>query len=293
MSFRSKPVVLGTTDTDIYESGVGLSSVVVLGIHNVNGSDRTITLKFYKQATATTTEFVTTATWAAKKSDKFAVPFSMEPGDKIVGLASSTSSIVVTPFITDNAAIPNAVGFEPLGDWNSETIYGQNDIVRVEGVSSPYSPGRTYISMQPNNSGNAPASSPSYWMVLTEDGPQGVPGELTSAEAAATYSAIKRTIRSISGTSDTLVIGDAGNLVQSTNGSGTTITVPPNSSVAFEIGTQIDFTQEGAGQVTFAQGDGVTINSSDSKKKINKRYESATLIKTATNTWTLIGSLAT
>ena len=47
----------------------------------------------------------------------------------------------------------------------------------------------------------------------------------------------------------------------------------------------------GAGKVTLAQGSGVTINSKDSEKAIDGQHASVTLIKTATDTWRLIGAL--
>jgi hypothetical protein len=116
---------------------------------------------------------------------------------------------------------------------------------------------------------------------------------LTTATAATTYSPITRTTNAQTGTTYTFVIGDAGNFCTFSNAAGITVTVPPNSSVAFPTGTQIDVAAIGAGQVTLAQGAGVTITSEDSKKKLTKQYSGGTLIKTATDTWLLVGSLAT
>jgi hypothetical protein len=48
----------------------------------------------------------------------------------------------------------------------------------------------------------------------------------------------------------------------------------------------------GAGQVTVAGAAGVTVYSADSFLKLRAQYSSGTLIKTATNTWLLIGDLA-
>ena len=42
-------------------------------------------------------------------------------------------------------------------------------------------------------------------------------------------------------------------MVTFSNAAAQTVTVPPNSSVAFPIGTQIDCAQIGAGKVTFAE----------------------------------------
>ena len=98
-------------------------------------------------------------------------------------------------------------------------------------------------------------------------------------------------INAQTGTTYTLVIGDAGKLVTSSKGSAQTITVPPNSSVAFAVGTQIIVQNIGSANATLAQGSGVTIQSKDSNKEIDGQYAAATLIKTATDTWSLIGAL--
>ena len=94
------------------------------------------------------------------------------------------------------------------------------------------------------------------------------------------------------GTTYTFVLADAGKMVTSSNGSAQTITVPPNSSVAFDVGTQIIVQNIGSANATLAQGAGVTINSKDSNKEIDGQYAAATLIKTATDAWSLIGALA-
>jgi hypothetical protein len=99
-------------------------------------------------------------------------------------------------------------------------------------------------------------------------------------------------INAQTGTTYTLVIADAGKLITSFNGSAQTITVPPNSSVAFAVGTQIIVQNIGSANATLAQGSGVTINSKDSAKEIDGQYAAATLIKTATDAWSLIGALA-
>jgi hypothetical protein len=94
------------------------------------------------------------------------------------------------------------------------------------------------------------------------------------------------------GTTYTFVLADAGKMVTSSNGSAQTLTVPPNSSVAYATGTQIIVQAIGSGTATLAEGSGVTINSKDDNKDIDGQYAAATLIKTATNVWSLIGALA-
>jgi len=99
-------------------------------------------------------------------------------------------------------------------------------------------------------------------------------------------------INAQTGTTYTFVAADAGKFVSSSNGSAQTFTVPPNSSVAYAVGTQIIVQNIGSANCTLAEGSGVTINSKDSNKEIDGQYAAATLIKTATDTWSLIGALA-
>lgn len=114
---------------------------------------------------------------------------------------------------------------------------------------------------------------------------------LTSADVSLT-----RTINTQTGTTYTFVLGDGsaagGNpLITFGSSSATTVTVPPNSSVAFPVGTQIDCLQLGSGKVTLAQGSGVTINSKGTNKAISAQYVAVSLVKTATDTWVLVGDL--
>ena len=94
------------------------------------------------------------------------------------------------------------------------------------------------------------------------------------------------------GTTYTLVLGDADKLVEMNNAAANTLTVPPNSSVAFSTGTQIIVVQKGAGTTTIAAGSGVTLLSKDSALGIGGQYGAATCIKIASDTWYVIGDLA-
>lgn len=93
------------------------------------------------------------------------------------------------------------------------------------------------------------------------------------------------------GTTYTLVLADAGKIVDLNNASAITFTVPPNSSVAFPVGTRIDIIQTGAGQVTVAAGVGVTINSKGAALKITGQWSAATLIQRSANLWVLVGDI--
>jgi hypothetical protein len=91
----------------------------------------------------------------------------------------------------------------------------------------------------------------------------------------------------------TLVLTDAGKLVAVSNASANTLTVPPNSSVAFPVGTTLLVKQAGAGQTTVAAGSGVTVNSRGAALKLAGQYAYATLVKVATDTWDLSGDITT
>jgi hypothetical protein len=94
------------------------------------------------------------------------------------------------------------------------------------------------------------------------------------------------------GTSYTAVLLDAHKTVTMTNASASTLTVPPNSSVTFAIGDQINIMQLGAGQVTITAGSGVTIRSSGSKLKLTGQYSVATVVQIAADTWMAVGNLS-
>lgn len=100
------------------------------------------------------------------------------------------------------------------------------------------------------------------------------------------------TLNAQTGTTYTLALTDSGKFVTQSNASAITTTVPPNSSVAFPIGTQVNLLQLGAGQVTVAAGAGVTIRSEGSKLKLKGQYATATCVKIATDEWVLLGNTA-
>jgi hypothetical protein len=89
----------------------------------------------------------------------------------------------------------------------------------------------------------------------------------------------------------TLALSDSGKVVEMNVATSNNLTVPPNSSVSFPIGTVIEILQYGAGQVTIVAGSGVTIRTPDGSMKLRTRYSSAVLRKRATDEWMLVGDL--
>jgi hypothetical protein len=97
-------------------------------------------------------------------------------------------------------------------------------------------------------------------------------------------------INAQTGTSYTPVLADNAKIIELSNTSAITLTVPPNSSVAYPIGSQIQLLQTNTGQVTVVGGSGVTINANPGLK-VRGRWSAATLIKRATDTWVLVGDI--
>lgn len=114
----------------------------------------------------------------------------------------------------------------------------------------------------------------------------GITGGTVSASAQLNFNAQ-------TGTSYTLVSADAENkLVTLSNANPITLTVPPS---VFTSGQQINIAQLGAGQVTLAQGSGVTIVSTGataSAPALRAQYSAGTIVCTASNTFLVIGDLA-
>jgi hypothetical protein len=109
----------------------------------------------------------------------------------------------------------------------------------------------------------------------------------TSSGGGASYSAV----RTQSGTSYTLVLGDAGDYIQTTSTTAVTITVPNQVTVTWAADTEIYFEQNNTGQITFVGASGVTINSSETLKTF-ARYSVVALKRVASDVWTLTGERA-
>ncbi len=90
----------------------------------------------------------------------------------------------------------------------------------------------------------------------------------------------------------TLVLADAGKAIDVNSASATTMTVPPNASVAFPVGTVIEVCRYGTGTVAVAAGAGVTIRSRGSLMSIAAQYSSVSLRKRAIDEWILVGDLS-
>lgn len=106
---------------------------------------------------------------------------------------------------------------------------------------------------------------------------------------------VNLSINAQTGTTYTFVLSDNGKFVTASNASAITVTIPPASSVAYATGAQLNIIQKGAGQVTFAQGSGVTIRSTGATAtapKLRAQYSSATAIYEGSDIWYVIGDIS-
>ena len=122
-----------------------------------------------------------------------------------------------------------------------------------------------------------------------------VTGEVLTA--AAMNKIVNITTRAVTGISDTFVLADSDNvLITFSSTSATTITIPPESSVAFPLGTVINVIKIGAsGTTTISQGAGVTISSTGAvatAPTLRAAFSAASCIKVATDTWYVVGDIA-
>ena len=90
----------------------------------------------------------------------------------------------------------------------------------------------------------------------------------------------------------TLNIIDAHKMLQSIDNGGTqTVTIPPNSVVTFDRGTQISFEQKGTSILDFVAGAGVNIDA-PGQQQVSVQFGTVTLIQDEIDNWVLLGNIS-
>jgi hypothetical protein len=128
--------------------------------------------------------------------------------------------------------------------------------------------------------------------IVGPTGPTGPTGSTGAAGATGPSGTNLAGFNAQTGTTYTLVVGDKDKIVTASNAAAITVTVPPSVFSANDI---INVQQIGAGQVSFAQGAGVTITSTGATStapKLRAQYSAASVICTASNTFTVIGDIS-
>ena len=93
----------------------------------------------------------------------------------------------------------------------------------------------------------------------------------------------------VTGTAYTPSRTDAGRVLEASNGSAVTITLPTVAVAGWHVGTLMKVYQQGAGQVTTAGAGGVTLRSSGGKLKTAAQYSEITLRMRANDEWVVSG----
>jgi hypothetical protein len=158
--------------------------------------------------------------------------------------------------------------------------------------SSPVTGSRWYKS----DTGVAYIYYDSYWVQIESAGPQGLtvtgPTGATGATGATgptgPQPSLTATINSQSGTTYSTLSSDKDKLIQTTSSSAVTITVDNNLTA----GQRIDVIQDGSGQITFAAGTGVTLQSAGGKLKTTAQYSAATIFCVSSGQYRVIGDLS-
>jgi hypothetical protein len=73
--------------------------------------------------------------------------------------------------------------------------------------------------------------------------------------------------------------------------SSQTCIIPNDSNIDFDVGTEIPISQNGTGQTQVVASAGVTFNNPYASNLLRQQYSSASLVKTAANTWQIVGDI--
>lgn len=120
---------------------------------------------------------------------------------------------------------------------------------------------------------------------------------LRKTNASATYATIANaatknvTINVPGSNTYQITSSDIYNLVNVTSGSDSSIVIPPDSAINFDIGSSFSVLRNTTAAVLIDPGAGVTINASPGRR-LRAQHSVATALKIASNTWVVIGDTA-
>ena len=165
-------------------------------------------------------------------------------------------------------------------DTNFDSVFSANDIAGLP-ILEAYSDGS--VVMGDYNSGDFVLTGNKLGVgTKTPASRLHVDGSVTSVTDLTTTTS----------SSYTFVSTDQSNMVSFNSANPITGLIPPNSSVAFPIGTEISVFQLGAGQLHITTGsNAVSLNAADDQTKTRVQFSSAVCYKTGTDGWLLVGDL--
>jgi len=253
----TNPIVIGTDNISYTEFNAGKTIVAGSGL---------------TEATPGTISVATGGITSAMLEDGTIVDADINASaaiaqSKISGLTSALSdkAPIASPTFTGTVTIPTGAA---LGTPASATLTNATGLPIATGIANLGTGVATFLT--------TPSSANLASMITDEIGT----GNLILSDIATNAQSA----------SYTLALADKGKLVEISNASANTLTVPPSSSINFPVGSQITVLQTGAGQTTITAGAGVTINGTPGLK-LRAQWSSVTLIKRLTDTWVVVGDL--
>lgn len=291
MAFKAKPVVVGATDTLIYECPAGTEAAVLLMFADTGETAITYTVKFYSATLDETFSFgpYSLSDSGEPASRKFDIPLAMEAGDQIYAVASSAATINAFATVTQGNPGPQFTGFTPRGEYAGGTTYAVNDVVFEDGSS--------YVSRADDNTGNTPSSSPAQWALLASKGDEGDAGDaLVAADIDVTVQAYDANTAktdvaqqyTAGQRSNTTVLSVSSNEIAWTLASGNNFSVELNDDAELQlpgdIATYVGQTgriliaQDGTGSRAFTVATGFEVLNSDELPEITQTASAVTML---------------
>ena len=302
-----------TVDTTVIQARV--ASVTDTEIGYLDGVTSAIQTQIDTKAPLASPTFTGTVTIPSGASISGFAPLASPaltgtPTAPTAAAATNTTQVATTAFV--RAEVATLVGtagatLDTLGelatalgnDANLSTTLTTSIGLKAP-LASPTFTGTVTIPSGASISGFAPLASPTFTGTVTL--PSGtvtstmiLDGTIANADISTTAAIDLGKLADVSTSAQTasytLVLGDKNKIVEMSVATANTLTVPPNSSVAYAVGSQINILQTGAGQTTVTAGAGVTINAAPGLK-MRTQWSYATLVKRATDTWVLVGDIS-
>lgn len=190
------------------------------------------------------------------------------------------------------------------GDWTPATAYAANDVVSANG--SVYLVLVNHTSAATFDPGANDGAGHDYYGLLLTNPANVLPvggdvGQYLAKTDTDDYVVgwetlptpdLSHTVLGASGTTYILTLANVATYVRCTNASGCTITIQPDATLDFPLGTEISFRQCTAGGVVLVAGSGVTLNTiSGLSTETDRNGAVITAKKIAADTWDVYGLL--
>ena len=253
-------------------------------------------------ATGTATALMGGITLAPSNADIFTVALDVDTvNEEIVYVTGVTGDVLTISRGQAGTGVPATSGVAHTAGASVKHVLTSDDLVFFRNNASPVASFAFSGSTSGTTTVQATAIAGTNTLTLPATTSDTLVGKATTdtltnktlTSPTITTPTQRLTLNAQTGTSNSLVIGDATyKIVTASKAAAITVPVPPS---LFAIGDTINVQQIGAGQVTFAQGAGVTITSTGATSaapNLRAQFSAATVVCTASNTFTIVGDLS-